>query len=135
MAARESTVTRYLLACRVAGKAYDAGLRALIHTTSDEEARHVDRLLWTFEEEGFLPHGRIGTCDPDRNPVLIGDGDAAEAEHQVLINLAPDVPTFFSRFERLAECIDNDAAARSAGRERYKFYRDRGYPLKTHDIT
>ena len=131
----DSRLDRYQLACRVTRKAHQAGLRVLIHTTSDEEAAHMDRLLWVFEEEGFLPHGRLGNCEHQHNPVLIGDGSTDQEEDQVLVNLGSDVPAFFSRFERLAECVDNDSRLRTASRERYKFYRDRGYPLHTHNIT
>ena len=126
---------RYRLACRIADKARRAGHRVVIHTRSAEEARHMDRLLWTFQEQSFLPHGLLGEAVPEINPVLIGDAEQAHAEHDVLVNLAMETPTFFSRFERLAECVDNDDVARSASRERYRFYRDRGYPLSLHEIT
>ena len=125
---------RFLLACRVADKARRAGHRVVIHTSSEDEARHMDRLLWTFNEQGFVPHARLGAGEPELNPIQIGDAATAAAEHDVRINLDTDVPTFFSRFERLAECVDNDEASRSASRARYRFYRDRGYPLEMHEI-
>ena len=132
--APEGRANRFLLACRVADKARRAGHRVTINTGSEEEARHMDRLLWTFNDQSFVPHARIGEADPAINPVLIGDASAAHDEHDVLINLAPDVPTYFARFQRLAECVDNDDAVRQASRERYRFYRDRGYPLELHHI-
>ncbi len=52
----------------------------------------------------------------------------------MLINLADEVPDFFSRFERVAELIDRDPAVRTAGRNRFRLYRDRGYTLNTHNI-
>jgi len=110
------------------------GHRVVIHTRSAEEARHVDRLLWTFQEQSFVPHGLLGECESEITPILIGDAEQAHDEHDVLINLAMEVPTFFSRFSRLAECVDNDDVARTASRERYRFYRDRGYPLSLHEI-
>jgi DNA polymerase III subunit chi len=42
------------------------------------------------------------------------------------------VPTFFGRFERVAEIIVQDR--RDVGRDRYRFYRDRGYPLFHHEL-
>ena len=95
----------------------------------------MERMLWTFQEQSFVPHGLLGDAEPEINPILIGNAEQAHEEHDVLINLATEVPTFFSRFERLAECVDNDDVARSASRERYRFYRDRGYPLSLHEIT
>jgi len=52
----------------------------------------------------------------------------------VLINLAGDVPEFFSRYQRVAEVVDANATRREQSRERYRFYRDRGYKLNTHQV-
>ncbi|MES9977893.1 MAG: DNA polymerase III subunit chi, partial [Candidatus Thiodiazotropha sp. 6PLUC5] len=66
--------------------------------------------------------------------VIITHQQDAGAEKDVLINLSQEVPNFFSRFERVAEVIDQEPPVVTAGRERFRFYRDRGYPLKKHDI-
>ena len=124
---------RWSLACRLAEKAWQQGHRVLLHTDSPDEARHLDRLLWTFRDQGFVPHGLLGRADPALNPVLIGHGEAAE-EHDVLVNLSAAVPPFFSRFARLAECVDDEPGARAASRTRFRYYRDHGYPLQTHPI-
>ena len=50
----------------------------------------------------------------------------------VLVNLHAEPPPFFSRFERLAEIVGVDGLA--AGRERFRFYRERGYEMRTHDL-
>jgi DNA polymerase-3 subunit chi len=52
---------------------------------------------------------------------------------EVLVNLHPEPPPFFSRFERLAEIVAADDDALAAGRARYRFYRERGYELRQHD--
>ncbi|MCP4283488.1 MAG: DNA polymerase III subunit chi [Gammaproteobacteria bacterium] len=125
---------RYTLACRLVEKAWQQGRRVYLHTGSVDEARHLDKLLWTCRDGSFLPHGLAIDADPALNPILIGNSDSAGEEHDVLINLADEVPNFFSRFERVIEPLDRNASVRSAGRTRYRFYRDRGYPLNNHDI-
>ena len=50
----------------------------------------------------------------------------------MLINLGSDVPTFFGRFDRVAEIVLDPE--RDLGRERYRHYRDRGYPLQHHEL-
>ena len=125
---------RFTLACRLAEKAWRQGRRVLISTASEQEARHMDRLLWVYREQSFIPHGILGDADPNLNPVLISAGGDAGEEQDVLINLASDIPGFFSRFDRVAECVDNENNARTASRQRFRFYRDRGYPLNTHEI-
>ena len=126
---------RYVLACRLTEKAWQQGHRVYLHTTSEQESRHLDRLLWTFRDGSFLPHGLAADAEPAANPILIGHADGVGDEHDVLVNLAPGVPPFFSRFERVAEPLDQDPAVRSAGRERFRYYRDRGYAPTSHDIT
>lgn len=126
---------RYHLACRIAEKARSAGRRILIHSRSAEEIAHVDRLLWTYWDDRFIPHGRLGRDEATLNPILIGDATQAMDEHDVLINLSEDLPGFFSRFERLVECVDHDVEVKQASRERFRYYRDHGYPLKTHTVS
>ena len=126
---------RYQLACRVAEKARRAGHRVLIHTSDASASQHLDGLLWTLWEQSFIPHGRLGKDDRDTNPILIGDGNTDTEEHEVLINLASEVPLFFGRFERLVECVDHDEAVKAASRERFRYYRAHGYPLDTHEVT
>ena len=110
------------------------GRRILIHCPDPRQASHLDRLLWTYREDSFLPHGLVGETDPELTPILISGDGRPVGEDQVLINLAADVPEFFSRFERLCEPLDNDPAARAAGRKRYAYYRDCGYPLHHHEV-
>jgi DNA polymerase III subunit chi len=44
------------------------------------------------------------------------------------------VPPWFGRFNRVAEPVGADEAARAAARERYRYYQDRGYTLNTHKL-
>ena len=53
----------------------------------------------------------------------------------MLVNLHPAPPPFFSRFERLAEIVGTDADDAAAGRERWKFYKERGYELRPHNLS
>ena len=125
---------RWQFACRLAEKAYAQGRRVYLHAGSDGELRHLDRLLWTFRDGSFVPHGLFGESDARFTPVLLGSEQDPQPEEDVLINLAPAVPAFFSRFQRLTEVLDGDPEIRRAGRERFRFYRDRGYPLNTHEL-
>lgn len=50
-------------------------------------------------------------------------------EREVLLNLADEVPHFFSSFESTLEIICAGDASSEMGRERYRYYQSRGYPL------
>lgn len=131
---KQSGGDRFLLACRLVERIRGTGHRIYIQAPDRDQARHLDRLLWTFKQQSFLPHGLANDSDRELTPILIGfDGDPGE-ENQVLINLSLEVPAFFGSFERLCELVDQDSTVRDAGRKRYVYYRDRGYPLHHHEI-
>lgn len=125
---------RIQFACRLTEKAYKLGHRVYIHTESEQQTRLLDDLLWSFQQNSFIPHQVYSAGDDSQAPVHLGHASEPDASHEVLINLAGDVPLFFSRFERVAELINADTAIRQQGRQRYSFYKERGYPLRTHEI-
>jgi len=129
---------RELFACRLAEKIYRLGHTLYLHTESQQQAKKVDDLLWSYKQGSFLPHAIEGESQQASPPILIGHNDQTPSDphshSEVLINLAPTVPGFFSRFERVAELINQADELKAQGRERFKFYRDRGYPLESHKI-
>ncbi len=94
----------------------------------------LDRLLWTHEALSFVPHCRLASPLAAETPVIVDDALEHDGAHAVLVNLHPETPPFFSRFERLAEIVADEDAAIAAGRARYRFYRERGYALSNHDL-
>ena len=124
--------TREQLACRLAEKAYRLGHDVFIHTPSPADAKRVDELLWTFRDGSFVPHD-VGH-EPGPAKVTVGAGDEPAHTPHLLINLAPQVPAYFSRFERVAEFVDGVEENKSSGRERFRFYKDRGYELGTTNL-
>src|SRR5690606_16276088 len=108
-----------------------------VNVTSEREARQLDELLWTFIQGSFIPHRVVEQplAETPREPVIVGLAQEPVSQRwDLMINLAADVPEFFSRYTRVVELVDGDAARREQSRERYRFYRDRGYPLSTHEV-
>lgn len=140
----DAPANREQFACRLAEKVYLLGQGVYIHAGDARQAQALDSLLWTFKQNSFVPHAIEGESPDTAAAVLIGHGTEAENHHlahgysqgrELLINLAPEIPLFFSSFKRVAEVIDNNNEQnRNSGRERYRFYRDRGYTLESHTI-
>lgn len=131
----DSADARLRHACRLVEAAVEKNLHVFIHSDSDADARKLDELLWTFSQGSFIPHRvlRDAPQTPPIEPVLIGVNLPPVGERwDLLVNLAADVPEFFSRYERVAEFVERDPAQRGVSREHYRFYRDRGYNLTTH---
>lgn len=129
--AGQQTHSRERLACRLAEKIYKLGHRLYIHTGDATHSQLLDELLWTFRPGSFVPHE---IQDDSEAPVCIGHDPDQAPPAEVLINLAPEVPLCFSQYNRVAEIVDQSPAHKDSGRERYRFYRDRGYTLKTHNV-
>ncbi|MCZ6887380.1 MAG: DNA polymerase III subunit chi [Gammaproteobacteria bacterium] len=123
---------RLRFACRLASKAVAQGNKVHLRTPDAAASLALDDLMWTYPEDRFLPHAQTGSKDEPQAPVSISHEEPPSAADQVLINLGSDMPNFFSRFERVAEVFID--AERSTGRERYRAYRDRGYPLFHHEL-
>jgi DNA polymerase-3 subunit chi len=132
----ESSATgRLKLACRLAEKAYLAGQVALVWHTDAQELQAFDDLLWTFMDGSFVPHEMLSPAAAvAESPVMLSAGRAPPFTVDIIINLAPDVPTCLPQTRRVAEIIDGDDSRRRAGRARFKTYRDLGIQPASHNI-
>ena len=122
-------------ACTLAGKAHGLGLKVTVFCPDPETAQRLDRMLWMTPSTGFVPH-----CAPDHplaaeTPVIVDHVGEKLLHDEVLINLRPEWPPFFARFQRLVEIVGGEEHDRAAARDRYRFYRDRGYEIGTHDLS
>ncbi len=123
-----------LAVCRLTNKVFRLGHQLYILTDNSAQSATLDQLLWTFNPGSFIPHG-LYRADLDQEvPVLIGEQEPPENWHDVLISLASAIPSFFSRFGRVADVVGATEEAKQQARERFRFYRERGYSLQTHNL-
>ena len=125
---------RLRVTCRLAAKAVGQQLRVLVYAPDGEVAAALDRLMWTTPAIAFVPHVMAEHRLAAETPVVIARGDGDLPHDQVLVNLARESPRSFARFQRLVEIVSRDDEDRRAARERYRFYRDRGYEIRTHSL-
>jgi len=123
---------RNVFVCRLAEKAWRMGNAIHIHTSGLTEAEELDRLLWESRADTFIPHAIAPTSK--NTPIHIGYGTETGHHHALLISLCNEVPLFFSRFDRVAEIVVPSQTQLTASRERFRFYRERGYLLEFHKI-
>ena len=126
---------RQMLACKLAEKAWRLENTVYIHAKDHSDAEHLDKLLWTFRDGSFVPHGLAGRNDgTESSPIVIGcSSDGVEAR-DLLINLCDEIPSFAEGFPRVAELVTSDRLCRKASRKRYAAYRDKGHELNTHKL-
>ena len=123
---------RLEVAVRLADKAFGRGHRIFINAADETQARALDELLWSFRPASFLPHGLHGQEHSDT--IAIGWGQEPDNHHDLLINLQLGIPSFFSRFARVAEVVTQDPDSLAALRASWKFYKERGYQMEKHDL-
>ena len=117
------------------GSAVRKGRRLMVYSADAETTVRLEDYLWSSPAIGFLPHCRPDHALAEVTPIIVDHQGAQLVHDDVLINLQSGYPPFFSRFRRLIEIVGLDEADRSAARERYRFYRDRGYEIRLLDQT
>ena len=127
---------RYVVACRVAEKAYKLGQQVFILTRSEDQTLVVDKLLWSFRQGSFVPHLTQDvqpTTQQLPNSVIIGSNPQENAA-TVLINLSEQLPEPMTTVQRIVEIVDQDEQIKQAGRQRYKAYQSQNIPLTVHEL-
>ena len=71
---------------QIATKVVEGGGRLLIIAADEARLQALDRLLWTFSADSFLPHARLGADDDAAQPVLLaGEVNAANGARNVAL--------------------------------------------------
>ena len=98
-------------------------------------ADRLDRQLWLQPAGSFVPHCRTGSPLAGETPIIISDSLTSLDAHHQLLNLSDMVPLEFSRFDKVVEIVSQTGSDKLPARERFKFYRERGYELHNQNIS
>jgi len=124
-------------ACRLLRKAYRSGVKVVV-TGESAALRQLDRQLWVFDEQEFLPHVCVlGAQDwPARwqdTPIWLTDQPLrAPQGRQVLVNVGDSLPQGVESFERFFEVVSTEPDDRQRGRQRWRQYESLGWTVKAH---
>lgn len=129
-----NAIDRLSAAAALIGKAAQQKKALLVYAPDQHIADAIDRQLWVQPPTGFVPHARSQSPLAADTLVIIADTLETTPQSQRLFNLSREVPPGFSRFTSLIEVVGQDDEDRQAGRERVKFYKDRGYEIKFIDL-
>jgi len=106
----------------------------LVFAPDADIAERLDRMLWTQPATGFLPHCRADSPLAAETPVLIANNLDAPPHDRCLLNLSNEIPPGYARFEELVEIVSTADHDRLPARERFRFYRERGYALENSNV-
>jgi len=102
-------------------KSIERGWRAVVQGSSEERVDALDAHLWTYRDDGFLPHGTWREAEAAAQPVLltIDDSNPNNASVRFLIDGAP-VPGDAASYARIVMLFDGeDEEALAAAREHW----------------
>ncbi len=116
------------------GKAVSQKKSLLVYAPEAAVAAALDRHLWMHPATGFIPHVDVNSPLAGETPVLIASQLDSVPQDERLFNLAAEVPPGFSRFTSLIEVVGQRDEERIAGRQRARFYKDRGYDIQYIDL-
>jgi len=115
-------------------KAVAKGRQWTVYTPGSDVNLQLQQRLWDAGAASFLPSMMPHENGADMSPIILDEQGQNLLQDDILINLQSGHPPFFSRFRYLVELVGNDEADKMAARIRYKFYRDRGYQIKSTDV-
>jgi DNA polymerase III subunit chi len=115
-------------------KSLQRGWRAAIKTDSSERSDALDALLWTYDDQSFLPHAQQGDGEAAGQPVLITVEDGNPSAAQIFFYVGGALPSDWSGLNELARVVllfdGRDETALASARAAWKDAKAGG-----HDVT
>ncbi len=115
---------------RLLEKVLASGLRAVLRCPDGAGVERLDRALWTYGNDSFLPHGTRADGRAEAQPIFLTDGEERPngATVLVLVDAAP-----FGDLAGYDRCLDmfdgTSEAALHAARDRWRWGRGQRHKL------
>jgi DNA polymerase-3 subunit chi len=110
-------------------KSLERGWKVIVQGGSPERIEALDAHLWTYRDDGFLPHGTWREGEAEAQPVLLtlDEANPNQASVRFLIDGAA-VPADAESYQRIVLLFDGeDEEAVTAARERWNEAKTKGF--------
>jgi DNA polymerase-3 subunit chi len=114
-------------------KAHRASRKLHISVRNKQHGEKITRDLYGSEPTSFFGISSSSHDVHDLTSAIISD-TLDYAHNDIIINLTTEIPDSFSTFKRVIEIVSQDEENISAARNRYRWYKDRGYSIATHKL-
>lgn len=123
------------LACELIGKAYGGGHQMAVRAPDGATAHQLDQLLWTLNQQSFIPHVIADSKLAAQTPVIIDTADhpSPQSHGDMLFNLAAETPPDFSGFRLVIEIVSQREEDKQPARLRWNHYKSAGLRLQAFD--
>ncbi len=126
---------KFLAACRLLGKASAQGKRVTVFSDSNATLETLDRLLWTYDPTGFVPHCTADSPLASETPILLTSAPEHVLSNERLMNLGTEIPPDFDRLTTLIEVVGQNEEDRAPARNRFRFYKTQGCEIQSIDLS
>lgn len=112
-------------------KSLERGWRVAVQTASEERVEALDAHLWTYRDDGFLPHGTFREGSAAEQPILltIHDDNPNRAVVRFLLDRAP-FPVDAKAYDRIVVLFDGaDEEAVAEARDLWSSARAQGFVI------
>lgn len=111
-------------------KVLESGARAVIRTGSAERAEALNSVLWTYDQDSFVPHGTARDGNAEEQPVWITPEDENPNGADILVLTDGAVAADLSGYRRCLEMFDGrDETAVTDARRRWTDYKAADHAL------
>lgn len=122
---------KHAKALNLCEKALAKGRQLTLLAADEAEIQDLQAQLWNAAPTQFLANTLAENAHAGITPIVLCVQGSLLHQDDVCINLQDQTPVFFSRFRHFVELVGLDENDKAQARERFKFYRDRGYQIKT----
>jgi DNA polymerase III subunit chi len=129
-----NVVDKPVLINQLVQKALQQHRQVTLFTSDEASANQISEALWHFDSTAFNVNALAHDALAYMTPVLVEWQAERVQQDDLLINLQPKQLTLFSRFKHLFELVGMDEQDKTEARQRFAFYRDRGYEIKSVDM-
>jgi DNA polymerase-3 subunit chi len=112
------------------GQALSRQRQVTIYVPDRELALQLSERLWQQAGDSFFPNALADAAHATLTPVQLAWQPDHIRQDDLLFNCQATLPKFFSRFRHVFELIGTNETEKAAGRQRWAFYRDRGYEIQ-----
>lgn len=114
-------------------KSLSRGWRVLVKGGDAARLDFLDNVLWSYKDDAFLPHGKVGCEHPEQQPIYLTSGDEHpnNSDLLMLVDGAAFATEKMAEFQRVCLLFDgNDTEAVVAAREKWKATTTANLPAK-----
>ena len=109
----------------------------VIRCKDQSHCEEVSYSIHNFSKKDFLPCAEFSYKNADLFPIILSTVSEIPLwadDIIVLLNLDTKIEMTFSSYCRVIEIVDQTELNRQKGRERYKYYKERGYEIFDHKV-